>query len=96
MVTFSTHWRGPLKPVIEDTTLQLVGGMMDVVTSLVITLEAQGALNREALAYVIERRLEDSPPDALSAAPMAILYQWLRPSEPPRPQLRLIQGGKAQ
>lgn len=85
-----------MKPILEDSTLQLVGGMIDVVTTLIVTLEAQGALDRQALAYAVERTLDARNPDDLSAAPLAVLLQWLRPSEPPRPQLRLIRGGRSE
>lgn len=83
-----------MKPVIEDSTVRLVGGMVDAMQCLIATLEAQGAPDREALIYAITRRLDRIPEDALEAAPLAILLQWLNPSAPPRPQLRLIRGGK--
>lgn len=83
-----------MKNEIDDNTLRLVGGLIDVITSLVMTLEAHGVMDRESLAYIISRRLDEADPDALEAAPMAVLLNWLRPQEPPRPQLRLIRGGK--
>lgn len=83
-----------MKPVIDENTARLVGGMMDAMQCLVATLQTQGALDSNLLAHAITLRLDKMPEDALEAAPLAILLQWLRPSEPPRPQLRLIRGGK--
>jgi hypothetical protein len=85
-----------MKPILEDSTLQLVGGMIDVVKAVIATLEAQGVLDRQALAYAVDRILQDRDPDDLTAAPLAALLHWLRPSDPPRPQLRLIRGGRSE
>lgn len=80
---------------IDENTVRLTAGMLQTIECLVLALEATGALNRNALAYVIERRLEAFAPDALDSLPLAMLLRFLRPEQPPRPVLRLIEGGKA-
>ncbi|MCX8017075.1 MAG: hypothetical protein N2690_04120 [Rhodocyclaceae bacterium] len=83
-----------MKPEIDESTVRLVGGMIDAMQCLIALLEAQGAIRRDDLAQAITIRLDKMPEDALEAAPLAVLLRWLRPSDPPRPQLRLIHGGK--
>lgn len=79
---------------IDESTVRLALGMQASIECLVLALEATGSLNREALAYVTERRLESFPEQSLEAVPLALLLRYLRPQDEPKPALRLIYGGK--
>lgn len=79
---------------VDEATGRLLVGMMETMQVIVLVLEGTGALNRAALHYALERRLATHADDALEAAPIAMMLQFLRPDDPPRPVLRLIPGGK--
>jgi hypothetical protein len=80
---------------IDEATLRLVTGMLQTMQVMIIALEAPGGFDRRVLAYATESRLNHYPANALESLPLAMMLQFLRPDDPPRPVLRLIQGGKS-
>ena len=80
--------------VIDENTLKLFYSQMEALNCVVIALQAEGALNADALKYVLEARLKGRPDDDLTALGIAMLLGKLDGTKKP-PQLRLIPGGRA-
>lgn len=79
---------------IDPATAELTLGMMNVIECIIVSLESNGSLNRDALVYMAENRLRALPDDELRSLPLALLMKFLRPESPPLPTLKLIPGGK--
>ena len=78
---------------IDENTAKLVAGIMETMQCMVTSMSAPGGFNVENLTYLLDKRLEGRPHDDLTAVPLAVMLNGLRPKEKARPQLRLIQGG---
>lgn len=84
---------------INEPTLRLLAGIMDIQKVMASVLIVQGSLDRDALEYGLEVRLRTLPEGSLESGPLLLLLQHLRPDttppEKPRPEwLRVIDGGK--
>ena len=83
-----------MKKHIEESTVRLTAGILELLQTMTLAMEAQGAIDRPILTYAIETRLAQHTNDELDAVPLAMMLRFLRPESPPHPTLRLIQGGK--
>lgn len=79
---------------IGEPEARLIAGVVQAMQCLIVALESTQSLNRSALEHVLEARLKAVGDDDLVGVPMAMLWGFLRPQDPPRPVLRLIRDGK--
>lgn len=79
---------------ISEPTARLIAGVVQAMECLILALESTNSLNRAALEHTLEARMKAVGDDALEGVPLALIWSFLHPHEPPRPVLRLIQGGK--
>lgn len=77
---------------IDESVVRITAGVLQTIQCLVVALEATQSLNREVLQIALESRLRALPDDDLTAIPLAMLAQFLQPTDPPRPILRLVKG----
>ncbi len=75
---------------VDESVVRITAGLLQTIQCLVVALEATQSLNREALEFAVEARLRALPDDDLTAVPLAMLAQFLRPNDPPPPVLRLV------
>ena len=78
---------------IDESALKLFTAQMEALQCLVAAMRAPGGYSDATLTYLLEARLAGRADDDLTALGAAQLLAFLRPREPPQPQLRLIQGG---
>lgn len=83
------------KLIVDESAFRLVNGLLLTMQVMVLSLQAPGGFTENVLAALIEKRLEGFPENALESFPLAMMLKFLRPDEPPRPVLQLIQGGKS-
>ena len=75
---------------IDESVVRITAGVLQTIQCLVLALEATQSLNREALEIAVASRLRALPDDDLTAVPLAMMAQFLRPADPPPPILRLV------
>lgn len=83
-----------MNKTIDESTVRLTAGMLQVIECIILALESTGQLNRDALEYAVEHRLKALPDDDLQSLPLAMLMKFLQPDFPQSPVLKLIRGGK--
>ena len=79
---------------IDETTARLIAGTMKTMEAIVTVLLEPKSIDRQKLEALVEHLLGELEDTDAEGVPLALMLRFLRPSEPPRPVLRLIPGGK--
>ncbi|HNC51237.1 MAG TPA: hypothetical protein PLO14_03210 [Accumulibacter sp.] len=77
---------------VDESVVKLTAGILHALQLVVVALESSGSIDRQALEYLIDQRLQAMSQSDLEAAPLAMMLQWLRPQDPPSPVLRLVKS----